>query len=149
LFFYEIEPIHFFQKLIGPRHRETRRLPLQELQQLLEVLVVLTGPSLRIIFIVVTLHVAIPGREPLKECTDTHLEDVLAVKLLGIDMEMMSTSIQILSQLLRNLHYRKLIDLLRVFSIVERLARSIVHHQIHMNKEIKAHLRSQGKLCWT
>ncbi len=109
---------------------------------------VLTRPSLRIIFIVVTLHVAIPGGEPLKECTDTHLEDVLAVKLVGIDMEMTSTSIQILSQLLRNLHGRDLVDLLPVFSIVERLARSIIHNQIHVNKEIKAHLRNQEKLCW-
>ncbi len=108
---------------------------------------VVTGPVLRIILIVVTLLKLPPRGEPLEESADAYLKDILAIELLGIDMEMMSTSIQILSQFLRNLYSGKLIDLLRVFSIVERLARSLVHHQSHVNKEVKAHLGSQGVLC--
>jgi hypothetical protein len=133
--------------LIAPGHGKARRLPFKELEELLEVLVIVTGPVLRIIRIVVALLKLPPRRITLEESAHAYLKDILAVELIGIDMEMMSTSIQILPQLLRNLHSGKLIDLLRVFSIVERLARSIVHHQSHVNKEVKAHLGSQGKLC--
>ncbi len=110
------------------------------LEELLEVLVVLARPALRIIFIVVALHIAIPRGKALKEGTHAYLKDILAVELVGIDVEMGSSSIQILPQLLRNVYHRKLIDLLRVFSIVKRLARSVVHQEIHMNEEIKTHL---------
>ena len=133
--------------LIRPRHGKARRLRLQMLQKLLEVLVVVAGPILRILCIVVALLKFPPGGKTLQERADAHLKDILAVKLLGIDVEEVPTSIQILSQLLWNLHDRELIDLLPIFSIVERPARSSVHHQSHVNKEVKAHLRSQGMLC--
>lgn len=115
------------------------------LEELLEVLVILARPILRIILIVVALHIAIPRGKALKKGTDAHLIDILAIELVGIDVEMMSPSIQILLQLLRNLYHWEFIDLIHlarllVGPVVERLARAVVHHQIHMDKEIKAHL---------
>ena len=109
------------------------------LQKLLEILVVVAGPVLRFLCVIIALLKLPPRRETLEKCADTHLKDVLAIELFGIDMEMMSTSIQILSQFLRNLYHRELIDLLAVFSIVERLARFSVHQHSHVNKEIKTH----------
>ncbi len=131
--------------LIRPGDREANGLIREELQQLLKVLVILVRPSLRIVLKVVALLEATPRRKSLKKGSNTDLKDILPIELLGIDMEIVSTSIQILSQLLRNLKARNLKDSLclarlLVGSVIERLARCLIHQERHVNKEIKTHL---------
>ncbi len=106
---------------------------------------VLACPTLRVVLVIIAVLKATPRREPLKECTHTHVEDILAVELVSVDMEMMSTSIQILFEFIRNVYRRDIVNLVDMTSfligpVIERLARSIVHHQAHVDKEIKAHL---------
>ncbi len=74
----------------------------KKLQELLEVPVILARPPIRIIFIIVALGKPSPGREALQKGVHIHFKDILAVKLIGIDMEMVSTSIQILAELFRS-----------------------------------------------
>jgi len=111
----------------------------KEVQKLLEVLVIVTSPTFRILLIVITLHKAIPRRIPLKESSDIYFKDVLAIELVSVDVEMMPTTLEILLQLRRNLNSRKLIDLFIILPEVEWLARLCVHRQTHMNEQIKTH----------
>ena len=134
--------------LIRPAHSEANGLFSKKLEKLLKVLVVLMRPCIRIILVVVALLKAAPRGEALQERIDTHFKDILAIELVGIDMEMVSTPIQILSQLLWDLHSWQFIDLLNARSIIERLPRAIIHQQRHVNKEIKTHLEAKNRRCW-
>lgn len=129
----------YFVNLVRPRDSKVNLLIFKKLQKLLEVLVIVASPTFRILLIIITLHKAIPRGKPLKESGDIYLKDVLAIKLLSVDVEMASTTLKILLQLRRNLNSRKLIDPFIILPEVEWLARPIIHHQAHMNEQIKTH----------